>query len=200
MNKDNLPVFELEKGVVLSEVENGLIGGMKHLHKSEAEKAESHFHNTRYLLRQYRRVKYAIEVSETDLNLRMELEHGTQLATLEVNAELAGIDLSGSKLESYTKSVVRSQKMLRIIDHALEKVRLDPDHGELLFQILYRTYFSEQKPKNRNVILAGLERDGYPMSAATYHHYLSMGIQAIDHILWGYTTLDCMEILKNFLP
>jgi hypothetical protein len=70
----------------------------------------------------------------------------------------------------------------------------------LLYQILYRTYFSEQTPKNRSPIIAGLDTSGSPMSPATYHHYLNMGIKAIDHILWGYTALDCMEILKNFLP
>ena len=38
------------------------------------------------------------------------------------------------------------------------------------------------------------------MSVASYTNYLRKGIRAIDHILWGYTTLDCMEIIRNFLP
>ena len=37
------------------------------------------------------------------------MEHGTRLSTLEVNAELAGIDLSNTKLENHTKSVIRSK-------------------------------------------------------------------------------------------
>ena len=59
------------------------------------------YHNTRHLLKQYRKVSYAIQISESDMNVRMEMEHGTRLSTLEVNAELAGVDLSGSKLEGY---------------------------------------------------------------------------------------------------
>ena len=46
----------------------------------------------------------------------MEMEHGVQMSALEVNAELAGVDLSGSKLESYSKSIVRSRKMIKIIE------------------------------------------------------------------------------------
>ena len=130
----------------------------------------------------------------------MEIEHSTQLSPFELNAELAGIDLSGTKLESYTRSVVRSRKMLTIIRNALETVRQDPDHGDLLYHLLELTYFSERPFKNREAILDELDRLGYPMSVTSYTNYLRKGIRAIDHILWGYTTLDCMEIIRNFLP
>ena len=200
MKKDNIPAFELEKAAVSAEIERALETGVKHLNQEEPQQREDHFHNTRFLLRQYRRVEYAIRISESDLNLRMEMEHGIQMSALEVNADLAGIDLTGSKLEGYTKSIIRSQKMLRIIQNALDTVRLDPENGELLYQVLFLTYFSPQKPKNREAIVDSLDRMGYPMSVATYHNYLNKGIRAIDHILWGYTTIDCMEIIRNFLP
>ncbi len=200
MKKDNIPAFELEKAAVSAEIERGLETGVKHLIQEEPQQREDHFHNTRFLLRQYRRVEYAIRISESDLNLRMEMEHGTQMSALEVNADLAGIDLTGSKLEGYTKSIIRSQKMLQIIQNALDTVRLDPENGELLYQVLFLTYFSPQKPKNREAIVDSLDRMGNPMSVATYHNYLNKGIRAIDHILWGYTTIDCMEIIRNFLP
>ena len=73
--------------------------------------------------------------------------------------------------------------MLQIIDNALNTVRMDPDHGELMYQVL-----------------AELDRQGFPMSMVTYHSYLNMAIRAIDRILWGYTARDCMEIIKQFLP
>ena len=53
---------------------------------------------------------------------------------------------------------------------------------------------------SREVILAELDRQGFPMSMVTYHSYLNMAIRAIDRILWGYTARDCMEIIKQFLP
>jgi len=37
-----------------------------------------------------------------------------RLSTLEVNADLAGVDLTGTKLESHARSVIRSKNMLEI--------------------------------------------------------------------------------------
>ena len=184
-----------------TEIETGLQVGVDHLEdKPMKRKPVKKYHNTRHLLKQYRKVAYAIQISESDMNVRMEMEHGTRLSTLEVNAELAGVDLSGSKLEGYARTVIRSKNMLQIIKNALNTVRLDPDHGELMYQILYLTYFSERKLANREAILAELERIGFQMSMVTYHSSLNMAIKAIDRILWGYTARDCMEIIKQFLP
>ena len=105
------------------------------------------------------------------MNVRMEMEHGTRLSTLKVNAELAGVDLSGSKIESYARTVIRSKNMLQIIENALDAVRKDPDHGELMYQILYLTYFTKKRLPNRDAILVELDRLGFPMSMVTYHSY-----------------------------
>ena len=182
MTSDSTPAFEIEKEALKTEIETGIQAGVDHLEAKTAKRKDADkYHNTRHLLKQYRKVAYAIQISE-------------------VNAELAGVDLSGSKLEGYARTVIRSKNMLQIIDNALNTVRMDPDHGELMYQVLYLTYFSKKKPANREVILAELDRQGFPMSMVTYHSYLNMAIRAIDRILWGYTARDCMEIIKQFLP
>lgn len=201
MTSDSTPAFALEKEALKTEIESGLQAGVDKLKDKPAKRRPvEKYHNTKHLLKQYRRVAYAIQISETDMNVRMEMEHGTRLSTLEVNAELAGVDLTGSKLEGYARTVIRSKNMLQIIDNALETVRMDPDHGEVMYQVLFLTYFSPKKLTNREVILDELERLGFPMSMGTYHNYLNMAIKAIDRILWGYTARDCMEIIKQFLP
>lgn len=201
MTSDSVPAFAMEKEALKTEIETGLQSGVDHLEDAPGKRRSvEKYHNTKHLLKQYRRVAYAIQISEADMNARMEMEHGTQLSTLEVNAELAGVDLSGSKLEGYARTVIRSKNMLQIINNALNTVRLDPEHGELLYQVLYLTYFSQKKPVNREAILAELDHQGFQMSMVTYHSYLNMAIQAIDRILWGYTARDCMEIIKQFLP
>ena len=183
MTSDSTPAFEIEKEALKTEIETGIQAGVDHLEAKTAKRKDADkYHNTRHLLKQYRKVAYAIQISEADMNVRMEMEHGTRLSTLEVNAELAGVDLSGSKLEGYARTVIRSKNMLQIIDNALNTVRMDPDHA------------------NREVILSELDRQGFPMSMVTYHSYLNMAIRAIDRILWGYTARDCMEIIKQFLP
>lgn len=145
MTSDSTPAFAIEKEVLKTEIESGLQSGVDKLEdKPIKRKPVEKYHNTRHLLKQYRRVAYAIQISETDMNVRMEMEHGTKLSTLELNAELAGVDLSGSKLEGYARTVIRSKNMLQIIDNALDTVRMDPDHGELMYQVLYLTYFSQK--------------------------------------------------------
>ena len=169
MTSDSTPAFEIEKEALKTEIETGIQSGVDHLENKAAKRKDGDkYHNTRHLLKQYRKVAYAIQISEADMNVRMEMEHGTRLSTLEVNAELAGVDLSGSKLEGYARTVIRSKNMLQIIDNALNTVRMDPDHGELMYQVLYLTYFSKKKPANREVILAELDRQGFPMSMVTY--------------------------------
>ncbi len=91
MTSDSTPVFALEKEALKTEIETGLQVGVDHLEdKPMKRKPVEKYHNTRYLLKQYRKVAYAIQISESDMNVRMEMEHGTRLSTLEVNAELAG--------------------------------------------------------------------------------------------------------------
>lgn len=200
-NGASTPAYALEKELVRDEIEQGLQAGVDTLAgKLPKRERPDNIHNTKYLLKQYRRVVYSIQLSEAELNARMEMEHGMSLSALEVNAELAGIDLSGTRLEAYAHSVIRSKNMLQIIDNALAGLRRDPDRGEYLYQILYVTYFSPQKPKNRDAILLELDRLGYPMSSSTYHDHLNAAIKAIDRILWGYTARDCINIIKQFLP
>ena len=152
------PAYALEKEVVRDEIERGLQLGVETLEgKATRKEKTDNIHNTKYLLKQYRRVVYA-------------------------------------------NSVIRSKNMLQIIDNALEGLRMDPDRGEYLYQLLYVTYFSPQKPKNRDAILSELDRLGYPMSIPTYHNHLKAAIKAIDRILWGYTARDCIELIKQFLP
>lgn len=156
---DGRPAYALEKEIVCDEIDECIRTGLGIL-SGRDQKQIDNFHNTKYLLKQYRKVVYAIHVSEADLNARMEMEHGITLSAMEVNAELAGIDLSGTKLENYARSVIRSKNMLRIINTCLDAVRQDPDDGELHYQVLYVTYFSDRKPVNRDALLIELDRRG----------------------------------------
>lgn len=152
--KQTRPAFALEKELINEEIDSEIRRSVEK-QGDDAMQPDERLHNTKLLLKQYRRVAYAVKISEEELNLRVEMEHGTRLSTLEVNALLAGMDLSNTKAESYTRTVVRSKNMLEIINNALEAVRQDPDHGELMYQILYLTYLSPQKLKNRQPITLG---------------------------------------------
>lgn len=100
--KSSKPAFEMEKEAIREEIQAGIKAGVDKLSgKADKPTREESFHNTKYLLKQYRRIAYAVRMSETELNLRMEMAHGMSLSTFEINADLAGIDLSNTKLEGY---------------------------------------------------------------------------------------------------
>ena len=70
------PAFELEKAIICEEVQAGLETGVDKLENPSERKdlKPDHFHNTKHLLQQYRRVAYAVKMSEADLNVRIEME------------------------------------------------------------------------------------------------------------------------------
>lgn len=74
--------LEIDKALSQQEIESGVQAGLAHLSGKEARKPEDHFHNTKHLLKQYRRVLYSVSISEEDLNLRVEMEHGSQCRLL----------------------------------------------------------------------------------------------------------------------
>ncbi len=189
------PMSQLEREIMKEQIEAGIESGTDKLRGRPEEKET--FHNTKHLLKQYRRVEYAVRVAEDELSLRSEADYGISLSPLQVNAELAGIDLSGTRIEGYTRSVVRSRKILGIIQRSLEQVRDDPDRGEELYEVLYQTYFSPRKPKSRDEILIALSEKGYHMSLSQYYILLRAGIKAIDRILWGYTTRECLDFVES---
>ena len=165
-----------------------------------AHSSVERFHDTKKLLSQYRRIQYAVETSAEEINARMEIDHGTQLFVEQINAELAGIDLSGTKLEKYAQCVIRSKNMLSIIDSAMERLKRYPNRGELYYHVLYQTYFTKSKPRNRDCVIVELEKLGYPMSASSYYNHLSSAIRSLDSILWGYTAREYMDIIDQFIP
>lgn len=86
MTSDSTPAFEIEKEALKTEIETSIQAGVDHLEAKTAKRKDADkYHNTRHLLKQYRKVAYAIQISEADMNVRMEMEHGTRLSTLEVN-------------------------------------------------------------------------------------------------------------------
>ena len=76
MTSDSTPAFEIEKEALKTEIETGIQAGVDHLEAKTAKRKDADkYHNTRHLLKQYRKVAYAIQISEADMNVRMEMEH-----------------------------------------------------------------------------------------------------------------------------
>ena len=72
MTSDSTPAFEIEKEALKTEIETGIQAGVDHLEAKTAKRKDANkYHNTRHLLKQYRKVAYAIQISEADMNLSL---------------------------------------------------------------------------------------------------------------------------------
>lgn len=113
---------------------------------------------------------------------------------------LAGADVGGSKLENYAKSIERSNKMIQLLNSAVDILRSKHKHGEQYYWILYYSYLSPQQLQNTEEVLEKLAPHIMNISRRTYYRKRPEAIQALSSILWGYTSKDCLQMLNQFFP
>ncbi len=82
--KTTRPAVEIEKEIVNDEIE-GQIRRAVEKQPDQSDPDKERLHNTKLLLKQYRRVAYAVKVSEEELNLRFEMEYGTKIPRLTIH-------------------------------------------------------------------------------------------------------------------
>lgn len=156
------------------------------------------YHNTEMLLKKYRDVVWSIEVSAIQAQISFELEMDCKLNEFLEMSYAAGMDVSGTQIQEQMRTLERNKKMLKIIESAVNILRERHVDGEEYYWILYYTYLSEKPFKNIDTIIE-LICQKYPMSWKTYFRKKDKAIQLLSTILWGYTTKECLPILKDFL-
>lgn len=144
------------------------------------------FHDTWKLLKNYRDAVWNLE-----------------LAVRQVKNDsiyLAGSDIDSTRLENYAKSIEQSNKMLNLLNSAVETLRNKHKHGEQYYWILYYTYLSPQQLQNTDEIIESLTPHIANISKRTYYRKRPEAVQALTSVLWGYTSKDCLEMLNELLP
>ena len=156
----------------------------------------SYYHDTWTLLKNYRSVSWSIEVSD-NLQAEFRTEYGCAS-----EAVLDGLEASNSNthLESYVHSLERSKRMLQLINSAIDLMRKKHEKGELYYWILYYTYLAPHHYANNYEILHFLELKGMPMSMRNYYLRREEAINVLSSVLWGYTSIDCEELINRLLP
>ena len=158
------------------------------------------YHDTRRLLRKYRDVTWSLELSVQRLRSQFHVEYGTSIEDFLDTVYLAGADLGGTELEHHAQCIERSQKMLTLLDNAVELLRTRHKNGEIYYWLLYYTYLSPQQFQNTEEIIDQLQPHIRDISRATYFRKLEKAIEALSSILWGYTSKDCTALLADFIP
>lgn len=158
------------------------------------------FHDTYKFLRRYRDATYSLKVVVHQMETQFLLKYGTSVDEFLDSIYAAGADLSGDDIEERAKSIERSNRMLKMLDSAVDLLRTNHKHGEQYYWILYYTFLSPQKPNGTNEILEKLRPHISNISYRTYYRKRHKAIESLSTILWGYTAKETLNILNTFFP
>lgn len=158
------------------------------------------FHDTWKLLKNYRDAVWNLELAVQQVRSTFEIEYGSSIEEFLDSIYLAGADIGGSKLENYASSIERSNKMLNLLNSAVDILRSKHKHGEQYYWILYYSYLSPQQLQNTDEIIENLMPHIASISKRTYYRKRPEAVQALSSILWGYSSKDCLETLNKFFP
>ena len=158
------------------------------------------FHDTWKLLKNYRDVVWNLELAVQQVKNQFEIEYGSSIEEFLDSIYLAGADIGGSKLENYARSIERSNKMLNLLNSAVDILRSKHKHGEQYYWILYYSYLSPQQLQNTDEIIENLIPHIANISKRTYYRRRPEAVQALSSILWGYTSKECIKILDKLFP
>lgn len=172
----------------------------KKLKNTPSEQDNPLFHDTWKLLKNYRDVVWNLELAVQHVKNTFELEYGSSIEEFLESIYHAGAEIGGTTLEGYAKSIERSNKMLNLLNSAINILRNKHKHGEQYYWLLYYSYLSPQQLQNTDEIIEMLRPHIANISLRTYYRKRPEAVQALSSILWGYTSKDCLEMLDKFFP
>lgn len=154
------------------------------------------YHNTLRLLQSYRDVNWSLEISAQNLQSEFRAEYGGASAEYVDDLTISGDKNAAVRIEGLTLSLDKSRRMLQLVNSAIALMREKHKKGELYYWILHYTYLCPHEPGTINEVLIQLEKHFQPMSIRTYYSRREEAIEILSSILWGYTSVDCQEIVK----
>jgi len=158
------------------------------------------YHDTWRLLKKYRDVVWSLELSVQQLKNQFEIEYGSSIEEFLESVYLAGADLSGTQLEDHARCIERSNKMLTLVNNSIDLLRTRHKNGEDYYWLLYYTFLSPQQLKNVEEIIEQLRPHIRDISFRTYYRKRKNAVEALSSVLWGYTSQDSLDILRQFFP
>ena len=127
------------------------------------------------------------------LETQFQIDYGTSIDHFLDSIYAAGADLNGSDIEERAKSIERSNKMLKLLDSAVDLLRSNHKYGEQYYWILYYSFLSPQELRNTDEIIDRL-------SYRTFYRRRHAAIEALSAILWGFTAKETIHLLEQFFP
>lgn len=141
------------------------------------------YHDTLKLLKKYRDVVWALELSIQQVRKRFSIEYGSSIDDFLESVYLAGADLTGSNLEHHAKCIEKSNQMLKLLDSSIELLRTKHKYGEMYYWLLYYSFLCPQQLRNVEEILDQLRPHFLDISYCDGYVYCKSILQFIRFFL-----------------
>ena len=159
------------------------------------EKKRKMFHNTKLLLKNYRNITWMLECFPS--HLAEELDKPMHDLDSLLNAVSEELDFDNRKLENRLKSISKSRLLHDKFNEALTILKLKPDKGQLMYDLIYDTYINPEKLNHQQII--------YRLDISSRHYYRlrKKAINILSLRLWTTPAneldswLDVLTILEN---
>ena len=117
---------------------------------AEQELRRNMYHNTQVMLKHYRDIVWALECfpSEVAQELDQPLKDLDALLSV-VDTQVA---LGNAKLQHRLLSIRKSRLLLDRINEALTVLRHKPGNGELMYNIIFQTFITPDKPSHTDIL------------------------------------------------
>ena len=149
-------------------------------------KEEALFQNTYLLLKNYRNMKWSVELSTKELSQNIDSEFFMSLDEYLDTLYGAGVSRYDGKIESHAKNTEMTVQMLSLLMSAVDFIKEKHEKGDEYYQVLYYTFFTHTK-LSIDQILSSLAGKGYYYGYRTYYRKRKEAIDTLSVVLWGYS-------------
>jgi len=146
------------------------------IRKAKRNKNKRVYHNTKLMMEQYRKLAWVVKSfpEEIAMELNEEFEQIDKLIE-RLDVEMA---FGKKRLEQKVEGIAQARLILERINIAVNSLRKFHENGELLYQIMYRSYITPNK-KAFLEIAADLS-----MSEPTYYRLRSKAFSLLSNRIW----------------
>lgn len=161
--------------------ERGYLGDKKiddeQIREAKKKTAARTYHNTLLLLENYRTICWMVECIPDAVAEELEVPLGNLDRLLDkVDLELS---MENKKLESRLYSASRTRLLFDRVNKAITMLRLKPENGEEMYQVIYRTYVKSHIKSVEHIYLE------LNLSRRKYYKIRKQAIMLISLSLWS---------------
>ena len=157
--------------------------------------AKKAYHNTLLLLKRYRDIMWAMN------SIPKELREELNIPLSDLDGLLDRLDtemsLENIEMENRLRTIQKSRLLIDRLNEAVSVLRDKPTDGDILYEVIYRTYMGPKPSTVTNLIM------DLNMTRRRYYRFRNMAIELISIKLWSSPDskielwLDLLEILDK---